>query len=87
MGFGRNTDKRGNTSGGSSTGRSGQKRGGKDSTADPNTQVDRGTLTCPKCSGSGQVAVPRMEGDEDGTYAGEDYKTCTKCGGSGTVKG
>jgi hypothetical protein len=96
MGWGRNSDKRGSTSGGSSTGRSGQKRGGRDATPDPNDVADRGMLTCPKCSGAGRLGVPRYETithvDDDGNveevehYAGEDYKQCKKCAGTGKVK-
>ncbi|WP_256789878.1 hypothetical protein [Frankia sp. AvcI1] len=67
---GRNADKRGNTGGGSSTGRSGQKRGGSGHTGDPGDAIDRGTLTCPKCNGSGKVGAPAAEADEDGMFDG-----------------
>lgn len=93
MGFFSNKDKAGSTSGGSSTGRDGYKRGGSSGSADPNTQTNRGVRTCGTCHGSGQVAVPRYETishtDDDGKivetehYSGEDYKTCKKCKGTG----
>lgn len=86
MGFGRNSDKRGNTGGGSSTGRSGQKRGGKNYTGDQNKAVDQGVLTCGVCQGSGEVDRPHKEGDEEGAFDGADSMTCGTCGGSGSVK-
>lgn len=82
---GRNRDKLGNTGGGSSTGRSGTKRGGRDYTADENLAEDQGTLTCPRCSGSGEVFAPKVETDEDGGFAGSDKITCPRCGGNGSV--
>lgn len=87
MPFGRNADKRGSSSGGSSTGRDGQKRGGRTGSADPNTVQDRGARTCGTCAGSGQVATPRVEVEtQDGNeqFAGEDYAPCKSCKGTGT---
>jgi DnaJ-class molecular chaperone len=88
MGWGgsRNADKRGNTSGGSSTGRSGQKRGGREKTGDPADSVDRGTLTCPKCLGSGQIGNPAAEQDAGEPFDGASQITCTRCNGTGQVK-
>lgn len=78
-------DKRGNTSGGSSTGRSGQKRGGKGMTSDPDDAVDQGTMTCTTCNGSGSVGRPQAELDEDGTFAGNHTQRCGTCSGSGKI--
>jgi DnaJ-class molecular chaperone len=77
-------NKRGNTGGGASSGRDGTKRGGKDYT--PEISVDQGTMTCPRCSGSGEVRRPHVETDEDGGFTGSDQMDCPRCGGSGTVK-
>lgn len=85
MGLGRNADKRGNTGGGSSTGRSGQKRGGRDYTADLFVAADHGILTCPSCIGAGEVFAPRQEVDADGPFDGADRTPCPRCGGVGTV--
>ncbi|MCK9895634.1 hypothetical protein [Frankia sp. AgB32] len=82
----RNTDKRGNTGGGSSTGRSGQKRGGSGQTGDPADAVDRGLMTCPKCSGSTKVGAPAAEADGGGVFDGASQIDCPRCGGTGQVK-
>ncbi|MCK9898067.1 hypothetical protein, partial [Frankia sp. AgB32] len=86
MGFGRNADKRGTTSGGSSSGRSGQKRGGSGKTGDPADAVDRGTLTCPVCLGSGSVGNPAAEQHEGENFDGASMIRCARCSGSGEVK-
>ncbi|KJE19377.1 hypothetical protein FF36_06339 [Frankia torreyi] len=87
MGWGgsKHTDKRGNTGGGSSTGRSGQKRGGSGHTGDPADSVDRGTLTCPKCLGSGMVGNPAAEQDAGEEFDGASQIRCPRCSGTGQV--
>ncbi|WP_239310139.1 hypothetical protein, partial [Frankia sp. Cj3] len=76
-------NKRGNTGGGASSGSGGTKRGGKDYTS--SHSVDRGTMTCPRCSGSGEVERDHVETDGDGGFSGADRMTCLRCNGRGTV--
>ncbi|WP_163550740.1 MULTISPECIES: hypothetical protein [Frankia] len=83
--WGRHADKNGNTSGGSSTGRNGQKRGGRTYTADQVVAADLGVLTCPRCSGAGDLFIPKAEMDRSGSFDGSDEVTCPRCGGTGTV--
>ncbi len=87
MGWGgsKHNDKRGNTSGGSSSGRSGQKRGGTSYTADQNSNQDRGPLTCTQCNGAGKIDRPVEERDEDGQFAGADRMDCPTCDGTGKI--
>lgn len=72
-----------NKRGGNLGGRSGKKRGGGQYTSE--TPIDQGTLTCPRCEGSGSVERPHLETDEDGGFSGNDTMDCPRCSGSGTV--
>jgi hypothetical protein len=76
-------NKRGANLGGSSSGTGGTKRGGSAHTAAES--IDQGTLTCPRCDGSGGVGRPTLEADTDGAFAGEHDQKCPRCDGTGRV--
>jgi hypothetical protein len=78
-------NKRGNTSGGASSGAGGTKRGGSTPTPVVDASPAPATLTCPHCLGEGQVGNPVAESDEDGVFTGRDLVQCPRCTGAGTV--
>lgn len=96
MGWG-SRDKRGNTGGGSSSGKHGQKRGGKAATEHPKIDsylnkkggpggdILNQPTQCPRCGGQGEIAAPKVEKDEDGTFSGHAMIKCPRCGGKGTL--
>jgi hypothetical protein len=45
--------------------------------------VDRGTLTCDGCNGTGKRDRPILEADEDGAFDGAEQIDCHACGGTG----
>lgn len=50
---------------------------------EPGVEPVRTPLDCTKCEGAGSTKTARIEGDQDGTFDGDEVITCTNCGGTG----
>lgn len=62
----------------------GRKRAGRDF-GTPEHRVERGTLTCTDCNGTGEEDRPQLETDEDGPFAGTAGRKCGTCSGTGKL--
>ncbi|CAO5186160.1 CR-type domain-containing protein [Frankia sp. AiPs1] len=80
-------NKRGNTGGGVSSGRSGTKRGGSARTPIDGRAPGMPPSACPRCQGEGQIGNPAIERDAGEAFSGEDLKRCPDCAGSGRLRG